>query len=249
VDLRNLLLNTSFYINQRGVTGSVVLAANAYGHDMWKAGAAGCTYSFSTVGNTTIINITAGSLVQIVPAETVRQESHVLSWRGTAKGRVLGGTYAPSPVRLDAAVATALGLEWGVGTLTQPQLERGGNPSAYAAIPYTLDQDMCQQYLAGFAVAAGKKLGVGQCISTTQAIIFIPFKRPLRFLPTGISSSGTFSVTSATHVAISATVAFQSASFDGVTVLATVASGLTAGNATSLEGAGVANIVVTGSEL
>lgn len=45
---RNRLINSNFVINQLEKTGTVTLAANEYGHDGWKAGASGCTYTFAT---------------------------------------------------------------------------------------------------------------------------------------------------------------------------------------------------------
>lgn len=63
---RNKIINGNFNINQRKVSGTVTLSAGVYGHDRWKAGASGCTYTFSASGGVTTIDITAGSLVQIV---------------------------------------------------------------------------------------------------------------------------------------------------------------------------------------
>ncbi|MFN5350882.1 MAG: hypothetical protein ACK5A0_15345, partial [Polaromonas sp.] len=59
---KNRIINGQLNINQRGVSGTVTLAAGAYGHDRFKAGASGCTYTFATSANVTTLTITAGTL-------------------------------------------------------------------------------------------------------------------------------------------------------------------------------------------
>ena len=75
----NAIANSSFNINQRGVAGTVVLAANTYGHDRWRAGASGCTYTFSTVENVTTITISAGSLQQAIDGKNLFTDTCTLS--------------------------------------------------------------------------------------------------------------------------------------------------------------------------
>ena len=63
---KNRIINGQLNINQRGVSGTVTLAAGAYGHDRFKGGASGCTYTFATSGNVTTLTISAGSLIQVI---------------------------------------------------------------------------------------------------------------------------------------------------------------------------------------
>lgn len=57
----NLVVNGDFAVNQRGFAGGA-LAAGAYGHDRWKAGAGGC--SFTVAGG--IVSHASGPLVQVI---------------------------------------------------------------------------------------------------------------------------------------------------------------------------------------
>ena len=126
-NFRNKIINPLFSINQRAVSGTVNLAAGAYGHDRMKAGSGGCTYTFSANNGVTTMNITAGSLQQVVEASSFAGEagSYVLSWAGTAQGRINGGSYGAS----GAVTATIDGsanatVEFNTGTVSLPKLEK-----------------------------------------------------------------------------------------------------------------------------
>jgi hypothetical protein len=49
IGFKNKIINGGFRVNQRAVSGSVVLTVGNYGLDRWKAGASGCTFTFATV--------------------------------------------------------------------------------------------------------------------------------------------------------------------------------------------------------
>ena len=49
--IKNKIINGNFDINQRAVSGTVSLAAGEYGHDRFKGGAGGATYTFATSAN------------------------------------------------------------------------------------------------------------------------------------------------------------------------------------------------------
>jgi hypothetical protein len=151
--VNNRLHNASFNVNQRNVSGTVTLAANAYGHDRWKAGASGCTYTFTQNGPDTTINISAGSLVQIVAAADIDAGTYTLSNAGTAQCRVFQGSYAsapavaPSPVQsLILAAANATYVEFTTGTVLQPQLEIGTSAHGFNRRQLGLDTVLCQSY-------------------------------------------------------------------------------------------------------
>ena len=88
---RNKIINGNFGVNQRAVSGTVVLTAGQYGHDRFKAGASGCIYTFATSANVTTLTISAGSLVQVIEDVNLFSGSVVLSWAGTAQGKIGGG--------------------------------------------------------------------------------------------------------------------------------------------------------------
>lgn len=122
----NVVDNSGFAVNQRGYTSGTALASGAFGHDRWKGGDAGCTYTFTQSGGpATTITITAGSLQQVVEGAALSTGSYTLSWTGTAQGRYGGGSYAASPVAVSATVGTNLTIEFNTGTLGQVKLEAG----------------------------------------------------------------------------------------------------------------------------
>jgi len=79
IGVKNAIINGNFQINQRGVSGTVTLAAGAYGHDRFKAGASGCTYTFATSNNVTTLTISAGSLIQVVEGLNLYTDTYTLS--------------------------------------------------------------------------------------------------------------------------------------------------------------------------
>lgn len=146
----NRLQNASFLVNQRNVSGTVSLAASAYGHDRWKGGAGGATYTFGTVGADVQANVSAGSLVQTVSGSDVDGATMTLSNAGTAQGRVypLGGA-APAFSALPLTVTnlspgTAAVVEFTGGTVLEPQLEPGGTAHGFARRPFATDMVLCQ---------------------------------------------------------------------------------------------------------
>lgn len=121
----NRIINGAFNINQRAVSGTVTLAAGTYGHDRWKAGASGCTYTFATAANVTTITITAGSLQQVIGGINLQSGTHTLSWSGTAQGKIGAGSYGASGITGSAVGGTNLTVEFNTGTLSFAQLQPG----------------------------------------------------------------------------------------------------------------------------
>lgn len=124
--VRNAVLNPRFLCNTRAVSGTVTLAAGARGHDCWKAGASGCTYTFTKTGNRVVLTISAGSLQQVIPGDDLETGNYFLSWTGTAQGRINGGAYGVSGA-VSAAITGGANatIEFNVGTLSYPQFELG----------------------------------------------------------------------------------------------------------------------------
>lgn len=144
---RNRIINGNFSVNQRGVSGTVTLAAGAYGHDRWKAGAGGCTYTFSTVENVTTLTITAGSLQQVIEGNNLETGAYTLSWAGTAQGKIEAGAYAASGVTGSVTGGTNTTIEFGTGTLSKVQFESGSTATPFAFLSYSDDLMLCQRYL------------------------------------------------------------------------------------------------------
>jgi len=205
---RNRIINGNFAINQRGVSGTVALAAGAYGHDRFKAGAGGCTYTFSTAANgDTTLNISAGTLLQVIEGGLYLPEGgqYVLSWTGTATARVYqgaaSGSYSASPLATGPAAGTNTTVEFSTGTLGLVQFEPGS-----AATPYERRDDemcRCQRY---YGVYTGRLQSVAVSASNQYAPLHIGFGAQMR--------PGTLGISVATSAAAGAATSYVSVASD-----------------------------------
>lgn len=169
-----LLINSDFRINQRSYVSTATLAAGVYGHDRWKAGATGGDYSFTQLASSTTITIASGkSLIQVVEDKNVAGGSYVLSWSGTALGRVginsatPSGAYAASPIQITGQTAgTTMSVEFGPGTLGTVKLELGSVPTPFVMQDYKSELDRAQRYCR-----FGNPGGLGWS-SSTSTILF-----------------------------------------------------------------------------
>jgi hypothetical protein len=132
--------------------------------------------------------------------------------------------------------------------ITGVQLEKGSTATSFDYRPYGTELALCQRYLPA---ATGNYCLQGQCASTTQAYLIYKFPVTARTAPTGISTSGgtgqTITNSSMGNVALLA-IAFSSGETNSGMVFCTVASGLTAGNATTYNTNG-GQLLFTGCEL
>lgn len=184
--LRNRIINGAFSINQRLVSGTVTLTAGQYGHDRWKAGASGCTYTFTTSGLDTTVTITSGSLMQIVEPLNVEGGDYRLSWTGTATARTAksngttSGAYASGPLTVSSAGAgQTITVEFTLGTLTKVQLEPGSNATTFERRPVGLELSLCQRYYERFVA-----LWTGNTTASTSYQVAVPYVVEKRASPT-----------------------------------------------------------------
>jgi len=249
---RNRVHNGNFNVNQRVVSGTVTLLSGQYGHDRWKAGASGCTYTFSTTNNVTTLTITAGSLLQIIEGVNLESGTYTLSWGGTAQGKIAAGSYSASGVTASVTGGMNTTIEFNAGTLSKVQFEFGFVSTVFEQRPQSVELQLCQRYLPSWTASAAY-LAQGQCYSTTQALITLPTKIDTRTALTGVSIiSGTLQILTANgaqQALTSLTFSTGSVSTLSLTALASSAS-LVAGNMTTLVcTAGTAVILGTGAEL
>ena len=190
---RNRIINGSFGVNQRGVSGTVILAAGAYGHDMWKAGAAGCTYTFSASGADTIITITDGSLQQLIEDRNVEGGAYVLSHAGTAQARVAvnggatTGSYAACPLTVGSSSGgQTVTVEFSTGTVSRVQLEPGGAPTPFERRFFGDEFLLCRRYFRQDSVFQGSNLGffISYFGGTNAVSPQQEFSPPMRATPT-----------------------------------------------------------------
>lgn len=157
LSMRNRVINGNFNINQRNWAGTVNLSAGVYGHDRWKAGSGGATYTFAASGADTTLTISAGTLQQVIEGSNLEGGTFTLSWTGTAQGKIGGGSLSSSPVSGTVTAGADLTIEFSTGTLGTVQLEAGSVATTFERRPIALEMAMCRRYfqLAQFTVYKG----------------------------------------------------------------------------------------------
>lgn len=191
---RNKLRNAQFLVNQRNVSGTVTLAAGAYGHDGVKAGSSGATYTFAQSGTDVTLTITAGSLIMPIEASFIEGGSFFFSQAGSAQARVWQGTgytgsgsYAAPGFSATLTANTQTNVEFSTGTVLRPQLEAGGSATPFERRPYQAELAFCQRYYLFLNGAAGgfAGIGVGTIANNTRTnSVSIRFPVTMRAVPT-----------------------------------------------------------------
>jgi hypothetical protein len=159
---KNRLINSQLLINQRGVSGTVSLSAGAYGHDRFKAGSSGCTYTFATSNNVTTLTISAGSLQQVIEGLNLESGTYTLSWTGTAQGKIGAGSYGASGITGSITGGTNTTIEFNTGTLSLPQLEKGSTATSFDYRPYGTELVLCQRYFEAVPTVVNASGGLFQ---------------------------------------------------------------------------------------
>jgi hypothetical protein len=179
-------------------------------------------------------------------------------------GLGVGSTYSTTAGAWAAGLyLSATGATSVVGTngatfyITGVQLERGSNATSFEFRDYGRELIMCQRYLPAITFDSGtygySAVASGFAYLTTGAIVTVPFSVKARTGASGISVSntGSFSVLNSSGGLLTATaITANSSSDSAANIVVTVASGLTAGNGTSLViNNANARLLFTGCEL
>lgn len=176
----NAIINGCFRVNQRAVSGTVTLAAGVYGHDRWKAGASGCTYTFAENGGMVTITITAGSLIQVVEGTNLETATYCLSWTGTSQGKIGSGTASASGVTGSVTGGINLSIEFGTGTLSKVKLEKGNVTTPF--IKRSISEELalcfryyyCTRYISGDSQVPLVGYGFGASATSVNILINSP---------------------------------------------------------------------------
>lgn len=145
--MRNKIINGAFGINQRTYVSGAATTAGQYTLDRWKVtGTGGVT--FSTTDNKTTVTIPSGqTLQQVIEGLNLQTGTYVLSWEGTAQGRIAGGSYGASGAVTAAITGGAnTTIEFNAGTVANVQLELGTEPTAFEYRFYGQELVFCQRY-------------------------------------------------------------------------------------------------------
>ena len=180
---RNAIINGNFAVNQRGASGAVTLSAGDYGHDRWKAGASGCTYTFATSANVTTLTIAAGSLVQVIEGASLFSGTYTLSFTGTAQGKIGAGSFGDSGITGSVTGGTNLNIEFGTGTVSQVQLEAGSVATPFERRPVGTELALCQRYY--YSPTSAISLRIATTTASVQPLNsgFIAFPVTMRGAP------------------------------------------------------------------
>lgn len=209
---KNRVINGAFTLNQRAFAGGT-RTAGVYGHDMWKAGLGGATYTVT--GETA--DITAGTLMQVIEGVNVPEGgTYTLSWSGTAQARVDSGSYAASPITVTGKTAGSnTTIEFGTGTVTKVQYESGATVTNFERRLYQQELAAAQRYYLAMTGRVINVAGVaGSAGQYSYAHVHLPVE--MRAAPTV-----GYGITSNTNVS---TAAPQDSSKWGCTLTITAAS-------------------------
>jgi hypothetical protein len=246
---RNVLINGEFRINQRGYTSASNLASGSYGFDRWKSTFTNTTLTFTSAPQGQIVTINSGgSVEQVIERENVSAGTYVLSWTGTATGRVYntGATppsYAASPivVTLDglANVEVEFTASGGTRTLWKPQLEQNFQPTPFEQRLFGVELALCQRYYYRITGNTNARFAIAGNGSLQNSFPTTFLKQTMRTQPTiDYSSLSHFTLESlnGTGTATPTVIGYNAGQTEAVTVICS-SSGNNTASAVQLNGA------------
>lgn len=251
---KNRLIDAGFIINQRGYTSGTSLSSGSYGHDRWKGGGSGGTYTFTqgSAGVPIVITITAGTIQQVIEGSNVAEGgTYTLSWTGTATARINSGSYTSSPITVTSQTAGSnMTIEFGTGTVSYPQLETGNKATSFDYRSFGTELNLCQRYYqiiqegAGF-FSHGAAISGGQVRGPRFGFLQTMRTNPTVTLPTaGTGTNQMYYCTSGGGAASIGSFSAQQIKQDSFFMECEGFNGLSAGD-TSLLASGTGGITIT----
>jgi hypothetical protein len=148
------------------------------------------------------------------------------------------GSWSGSLLISATGATSVVGTNGATFYITGVQLEEGVVSTDFDVLPYTTQLQLCQRYYQRLYANNTQKFALARNGNTTEAYGVIPFYVPMRVAPSALEQSGTAANYSITHgvttTTCSAVPAINSATLNNIEVYFTVASGLTAGQASVL---------------
>jgi hypothetical protein len=192
---RNKIINGDFKVNQRNYNSGSGLSSGAYSFDRWKSNFTLTTLTFTPApqGQEVTIN-NEGVIKQVVEQTNIPAGTYVLSWTGTATGRVYntGATppdFAASPIVVTLDGTANVEVEFtaidGSKTLQNVQLEQGSSVSPFEYRPITIETLLCHRYYFREKPTGGSLsfIATGQAGTTQSVQAFFSLPVPMRTSP------------------------------------------------------------------
>jgi hypothetical protein len=253
---KNRIIDGGFTINQRGYTSGTSLSSGSYGHDRWKGGASGGTYTFTqgSTGVNTTITITAGSIIQVIEGANLPEGgTYVLSWTGTAQGKIGSGSFGASGITGTITAGTNTNIEFNTGTCGNVQLEVGSTATSFDYRPYGTEFDLCRRYFEILRLANNNTsnqyvaVGTGMAWSATDVRVTLGYY-PKRTLTTCAMSGSIRFQTSGGGQTLTSFL-FDAPGLNNVLMYNASTSGFTTGQALQLTAENTSSFISFSAEL
>jgi hypothetical protein len=246
----NILINSDFAVNQRNYVNGTPAASGTGMYDRWVVWSTNSHMSvtgiIATIDHTT--TSTLGRMYQGIEAgQIIPGKQYTLSWKGNAtvslwhqNGAAYDQRTSPYTFVAGADYNTHLWdyivVSGDGATISELKLEEGTSATPWEKPDIPTELVRCQRYYwrtTGDASDTYETFGIGHATSSTQARILIPNPVTMRAEPV-ITPSGALRLFGAAAVSVSTLASTFGSNGKTSVVLATVASGLTAGHAQQL---------------
>ena len=150
---RNLIINGSGRINQRGYTsGTATSGANEYMLDRWRVVTSGQNLSFTGNDAGRVMTAPAGGAEQVIEGANIAGGTYVLNWTGTATATVDGASVSKGGTFTLTANTNAT-VRFTGGTFSEVQLEPGSVATPFEFRSIGQELVLCQRYYEIIPVA------------------------------------------------------------------------------------------------
>ncbi|NMG64373.1 hypothetical protein GPA19_05360 [Azoarcus indigens] len=186
---RNRIINGDFRVNQCAYASGAATTAGQYTFDRWKVTSTGGITYATTNGKTTVTIPSGQTLQQVVEGINLQSGTYVLSWEGTAQGRIGGGSYGAS----GAVTATVVGgtnttIEFGPGTVANVQLEAGATATPFEHRHIGTELALCQRYCPAIICDSANSASLmGYWDASNTLVVGYNFPVTARVAPTGLT--------------------------------------------------------------
>lgn len=191
---RNLIINGSGRINQRGYTsGTATSGANEYTLDRWRVVTSGQNLSFTGNDAGRVMTAPAGGAEQVIEGANIAGGTYVLNWTGTATATV-GGASVSKGGTFTLTANTNATVRFTGGTFSEVQLEPGSVATPFEFRSYGQELALCHRYYQKGALVERHHGG-----SPVQYLASVRYGIPLRVSPTRtVQNNGSVDVNAAT---------------------------------------------------